>query len=121
MALGRSTVYHNAMKRWLVRLILVAVSLFGLLLVAGLVVRSVVSGSSQRVLAASLSESLGVPVTVGAASFDLTQWFLLRPAIALEDIAIGNPPGFHSPHLLEAKKLSAQVALLPLLQKTVEV
>jgi uncharacterized protein involved in outer membrane biogenesis len=49
------------------------------------------------------------------------QWFLLRPAMALEDISIGNPPGFHSPHLLEAKKLSAQVSLLPLLHKIIQV
>ncbi len=121
MAPGFSAVYHNAMKRWLVRLLVVVVALFGLMLVAGLVARSVVSGASRNALAASLSESLGVPVTVGRASFDLTQWFLLRPAIAIEDVAIGNPPGFHSPHLLEAKKLSAQVALLPLLHKTIQV
>jgi uncharacterized protein involved in outer membrane biogenesis len=90
-------------------------------LVAGLVARSVISGSSGHGLAASLSDSLGVPVTVGAANFDLVQWFLLRPAMALEDIAIGNPPGFRSPHLLEAKKLSAQVSLVPLLHKIIEV
>ena len=121
MAFGADAVYHNAMKRWLIRLLVVVVSLFGLMLVAGLVTRSVISGSSQHGLAASLSDSLGVPVTVGAANFDLVQWFLLRPAIALEDIAIGNPPGFRSPHLLEAKKLSAQVSLAPLLHKIIEV
>ena len=121
MAFGAGAVYHNAMKRWLIRLLVVAVSLAGLMLVAGLVVRSLISGSSEHGLAGSLSDSLGVPVTVGAAKFDLVQWFLLRPAIALEDIAIGNPPGFHSPHLLEAKKLSAQVSLVPLLHKIIEV
>jgi uncharacterized protein involved in outer membrane biogenesis len=102
-------------------LLVVVVALFGLMLVAGLVARSVVSGSSGYSLAASLSDCLGVPVTVGGAKFDLAQWFLLRPAMALEDIAIGNPPGFHSPHLLEAKKLSAQVALVPLFHKIIEV
>ncbi|PYT27323.1 MAG: hypothetical protein DMG58_20560 [Acidobacteria bacterium] len=121
MALGADAVYHNAMRRWLIRLLVVVVSLFGLMLVAGLVARSVISGPSQHGLAASLSYSLGVPVTVGASNFDLVQWFLLRPAIALEDIAIGNPPGFRSPHLLEAKKLSAQVSLVPLLHKIIEV
>src|SRR2546430_1998 len=79
MAFGADAVYHNAMKRWLIRLLVVVVSLFGLMLVAGLVTRSVISGSSQHGLAASLSDSLGVPVTVGAANFDLVQWFLLRP------------------------------------------
>jgi uncharacterized protein involved in outer membrane biogenesis len=121
MALDAVAVYHNAMKRWLIRLLVVVVALFGLMLVAGLVVRSLISGSSGYSLAASLSDSLGVPVTVGAAKFDLVQWFLLRPAMGLEDIAIGNPPGFHSPHLLEAKKLSAQVALVPLFHKIIQV
>jgi uncharacterized protein involved in outer membrane biogenesis len=103
------------------RLLIVLVSLFVLILIAGLIAGSWVSGSSKDWLAASLSESLGVPVTLGAAKFDLKQWFLLKPAIALEDITIGNPPGFHSPHLLEAKKVSAQIALLPLLHKNIEV
>jgi len=103
------------------RLLIVLASLFVLILIAGLVVGYWVSGSSKDWLAASLSENLGVPVTVGSAKFDLKQWFLLQPAIALEDITIGNPPGFHAPHLLEAKKLSAQIALLPLLHKNIEV
>jgi len=73
MAFGAGAVYHNAMKRWLIRLLVVAVSLAGLMLVAGLVVRSLISGSSQHGLAGSLSDSLGVPVTVGAAKFDMVQ------------------------------------------------
>jgi uncharacterized protein involved in outer membrane biogenesis len=103
------------------RLLIVVASLFVLILIAGLVVGYRVAGSSRDWLAASLSENLGVPVTVGAANFDLKQWFLLRPAIALEDITIGNPPGYHARHLLEAKKLSAQVALMPLFHKSIEV
>ena len=109
------------MRRLLVRLLVAVACLFGLMLALGLIASSLVSGSSKYGLAASLTESLGVPVTVSAANFDLAQWFLLKPAITLEDIAIGNPPGFHSPHLLEAKKLSAQIALLPLLHKSIEV
>ena len=109
------------MRRLLKRLLIVVACLFGLLLVAGLIVGSMVSGSSNQMLATALSENLGVPVTVGAVHLDLAQWFLLKPAVAIEDIAIGNPPGFRSQHLLEAKKLSAQVALLPLLHKSVEV
>ena len=109
------------MKRWLIGLLVAVFTLFGLMLATGLVIRSMISSSSEHGLAASLSDSLGVPVTVGAANFDLEQWLLLHPAIALEDIAIGNPPGFHSQHLLEARKLSAQVSLAPLLHKTIEV
>src|SRR6266849_6368541 len=109
------------MRRMVVRLLVVVACLFGLMLTLGLIASSLVSGSSKYGLAASLTESLGVPVTVSAANFDLAQWFLLSPAITLEDIAIGNPPGFHSPHLLEAKKLTAQISLLPLLHKSIEV
>jgi uncharacterized protein involved in outer membrane biogenesis len=121
MALSTAEVYHSPMKRPLIVLLAVVAVLFGLMLAAGLVASSVVSGSGQARLAASLSETLGVPVTVGSASFDLTQWFLLRPSITVQEIAIGNPPGFRSPHMLEARKLSAQIALLPLLHKIVDV
>jgi uncharacterized protein involved in outer membrane biogenesis len=109
------------MERWSVRLLLVIVGLAGLWLVAGLVAKGVVSGATSGGLIASLEKSIGVPVSVGSADFDLSQWFLLRPAISLENITIGNPPGFRGRNLIEAKSLSAQVALLPLFQKTLEV
>jgi len=109
------------MKRRLIQLLIVIVCVLGLILASGFVASSLVSGSGKQMVVASLASSLGVPVTVGEANFDLVQWFLLRPAIAIHDIAIGNPPGYHSQHLLEASKLSAQVALLPLLHKSVEV
>jgi len=109
------------MKRGLIRLLIVIACVLGLILASGFVASSLVSGSGKQMVVASLASSLGVPVTVGEANFDLVQWFLLRPAIAIHDIAIGNPPGYHSQHLLEASKLSAQVALLPLLHKSVEV
>ena len=117
LATGVLRVYHSSMKR----LLIVLACLFVLILIAGLVVGYWVSGSSKDWLTASLSENLGVPVSIGSANFDLKQWFLLRPAIALEDVTIGNPPGFQAPHLLEAKKLSVQIALLPLLHKNIEV
>jgi uncharacterized protein involved in outer membrane biogenesis len=88
---------------------------------SGLILRSMVSGSAKDRLIASLSEKLGVPVTVTDADFDLGQWFRLRPAVALETIAVANPPGFQSKNLFEAKKISAQVSLGALLHKTIEV
>src|SRR5437879_13587486 len=104
------------MNRLLKRLLIVAACLFGLLLVVGLIASSMISGASKQTLATALSENLGVPVTLGAINFNLAQLFLLKPAITVEDIAIGNPPSFRSPHLLEAKKLTAQISLLPLLR-----
>jgi uncharacterized protein involved in outer membrane biogenesis len=109
------------MKRRLIQLLIAIVCVLGLFLATGLVASSLVSGSGKQMVVASLASSLGVPITVGEANFDLLQWFMLRPAIAIHDVAIGNPPGYHSRHLLEASKLSAQVALLPLLHKSIEV
>ncbi|HEV8146040.1 MAG TPA: AsmA family protein [Bryobacteraceae bacterium] len=107
--------------RWLSRVLIVIGSLFGLMLASGLVLKMLVSGSAKDSLAASLSEKLGAQVTVASAGFDLMQWFRLRPAVTLESVVIANPPGFGPRPLIEAKGISAQVALLPLLQKRIQV
>src|SRR6185436_10382955 len=109
------------MPRWLSRLLIVLGSLFGLILASGLVLKMLVSGSAKDSLAASLSEKLGAQVTVASAGFDLMQWFRLRPAVTLESVVIANPAGFGPRPLIEAKGISAQVALLPLLQKRIQV
>jgi uncharacterized protein involved in outer membrane biogenesis len=103
------------------RLLIVVACLFLLVLIAGVVMASLVSGNSSRVLSTSLSEALGVSVTLGDTKFDWKQWLLLKPAVEIDNIAIGNPPGFHAAHLLEAQSLSAQVALRPLLHKDIQV
>lgn len=109
------------MKRWLIGLVVVAA--VGLLLLggSGLILRSLVSGSAKDRLVASLGEKMGVPVSVASANFDLAQWFRFRPAVALEEVGVGNPPGFHSKYLFQAKRISAQVSLAALLHKTIEV
>ncbi len=109
------------MKRGLILLLLAIGIVAAIFAGSGLVLRSMVSGSAKDRLIASLSEKMGVPVTVASADFDLGQWFRLRPAVALETIAVGNPPGFRSKYLFEAKKISAQVSLAALLHKTIEV
>lgn len=109
------------MRRWLIRFLIVAGSVFGLLLVTGLVLKMLVSGSAKDTLAASLSEKLGTQVTVGSAGFDLLQWFRLRPAVSLERVVIANPTGFGPRPLIDAKSITAQVALFPLLQKRIQV
>jgi uncharacterized protein involved in outer membrane biogenesis len=103
------------------RLLIVVACLFVLILIAGVVVASLVSGNSSRVLASSLSDALGVPVSLGDTKFDWKQWLLLTPAVEVDNIVIGNPPGFHAAHLLEAQRLSAQVALVPLLHRNIQV
>lgn len=109
------------MKRWLrIALILLGVVVV-LILASGFVLRSFVSGASKDRIAAMLGDRIGAPVSIGAARFDLKQWFLLRPAVALDDISVGNPPGFPGKNLLHAASISAQVSLLPLLHKDVQV
>jgi uncharacterized protein involved in outer membrane biogenesis len=109
------------MNRWIVRVVAALAVAFGLMLAVGLVLRSMVSGSAKDRLAASLGQRMGVPVTVQSAGFDLSQWFRLRPSVALEDVAVENPPGFHTKELLTAKRISAQVSLAALLHRTIEV
>lgn len=92
-----------------------------LLAVAGLAARSLISDSAKNVLVSSLSETLNVPVTVEAAEFDLVEFMKLQPAVSLTTITAGNPPGFQGRHLLEARRMNAQVRLLPLLKKRIEV
>lgn len=109
------------MKRWLIRTLILIVCLAVLWLAAGLAAKSLVSGASSSGFVASLESTVGAPVSVGAGSFDLAQWFLLHPAVSFQNIAIGNPPGFRGKNLIEARSLAAQVSLLPLFHKTLAV
>ncbi len=109
------------MTRWLLRLLILVGVCCGLMLAVGLVAKSLVGGSGKAALLSSLGKAMGVPVSVESADFDLGQWFRLQPAISLENVSIGNPPGFRGKYLLEARKMSAQVLLMPLLQKKIEV
>ena len=88
---------------------------------SGLLIQFAVSGSASETIRAQLEENVPVPVSLGEGDFDLWQWLLLRPAIALADISIGNPEGFSAPNLFEADAVSAQVSLLSLFGKRVEV
>src|SRR5438128_1639636 len=109
------------MKRFFLGLAICVAAVFGLLLVSGLIAKSLVSGSGKNGLISSLSETLGVPLSVASADFDLAQWLRLKPSISLETVTAGNPPGFRSKNLLQADRISAQVFLLPLLQRKIEV
>ncbi len=106
------------MKRWLLAFLVLIAVLAGLMLAAGLAAKALVTGDTLKT---TLAEKMGVAVSVGSTGFDLGQWFRLKPAIALEDVTIGNPPGFHTKQLLGAKKLTAQVSLVSLLSKKLEV
>ena len=79
-----------------------------LMLGSGLVIQFAVSGSASETIRAQLEENILVPISLGAGDFDLWQWLLLRPAISLADISIGNPGGFIAPNIFEADAVAAQ-------------
>src|SRR5262245_43366496 len=101
------------MKRWLLRLLIIFAVLLGLMLAAGFAIQFMLSGSRMQGLVATASEQIGAPLTVSSVNFNLAQWFRFRPAVALNGVTIANPQGFPTaPPLLEASKISAQVALV---------
>ena len=109
------------MTRWIKWLLILVVVLIVVLAGSGLVLRSLVGGSAKDKLIATLSEKMGVPITVNSADFDLSEWFRFRPAVSLEDVSVGNPAGFRAKNLFEAKKIAAQVSLGALLHKSIDV
>jgi uncharacterized protein involved in outer membrane biogenesis len=109
------------MKRWVLILVLVLVAGIGLLVAAGFIARSVVRGSGKPKLEAALAQATGVRVSIAAADLDLAQFFRGRPAASLDGVVLGNPPGFQRPNLLEARRMSAQVSLWPLLRREIQV
>src|SRR5260370_8738754 len=109
------------MSRWVRIGFIVISAVLGLILASGIVIRWLDSGSLKDWLTASLEARTGRKVTIGRADFDLLRWFIFRPAVTLHDVSIGNPPGFSSGNLLEAKKVSARISLLPVLRRRVEV
>jgi uncharacterized protein involved in outer membrane biogenesis len=109
------------MNRWLRTGLIVIAAVLGLILASGLVIRSLVGGSLKDWFTASLEARTGTKVNIARADFDLLRWFIFRPAVTLHEVSIGNPPGFPTGNLLEAKKVSARVSLLPLLRRRVEV
>jgi uncharacterized protein involved in outer membrane biogenesis len=74
-----------------------------------------------KTLLSSVESRLPVPVSAGEGDFGLAQWFLLRPAITVERLSIGNPEGFSPQSLLQAREVSAQIALLSLFQDRLEI
>ena len=109
------------MKRWLPRLLYICGALLALMLIAGLIARALVGAPSKDSIVNAFSRRLGVAVSVGEARFDLASFLLLKPTISLRDVAIGNPPGFRSPSLLSARRISARIALLPLTGRRIEI
>ena len=117
----RATGYHNPMKRWMRISLIVIATVLGLIFASGVVIRSLVKGSLKDWFIASLEARTGTKVTIARADFDLLRWFIFRPAVTLHDVSMSNPAGFPSGTLLQAKIVTARVALLPLFRRRVQV
>ncbi len=91
------------------------------MLLAGLALKFLLSGSQIKTLLASLESQLGAPVSAAGGDFDLAGWFLFQPAVTIHKLSIGNPQGFSRAPLLEADEVAAQVGLLALLQDRIHI
>ena len=74
-------------------------------------------GSQRAQIERLLSQTLGRQVEIeGAVELRIS----LQPRLSLQGLRIANPPGWQESTLLRAEALSASVALLPLLQRRLE-
>src|SRR5947209_20120414 len=69
-------------------------------------------------LAARVRTATGRPFTLGGPiKLDLS----LEPTLRLQDVRLGNAAWAHNPSMLQATRVEAQVALLPLLHRRFEI
>jgi uncharacterized protein involved in outer membrane biogenesis len=105
------------MRRFLIIVSVLAGLYLIVMLGAGLVIKALLAGDASEAMRDELTQRFPVEVDLGDGDFDLKQWFLLRPAVTLKDLAIGNPEGFSSFKMIEAGEISGQVSLTSLLSR----
>src|SRR5437763_323971 len=107
------------MRRTALIILGVAGGLVALVLVAvAIAVATVDVNTFIAPLAARVKAATGRDLTIGGhAQLSLS----LEPKLIVDDVALSNAPWAHAPALLSAKRLEAQVALLPLLKRRFEV
>jgi uncharacterized protein involved in outer membrane biogenesis len=98
----------------------IALGLVGLYLVlmlgSGLAIRALLSTSLGDRIRESAQQSLPAEVSLSGGSLDLGQWMLFRPALALNDLRVGNPNGWGDGPLPSADRVFARAGLFDLLQ-----
>ena len=106
------------MKRF-VRVLLGVAGLLVLLVIASAVVVATIDKRELLApLTARLEQATGRKLTIGAEPrIDIS----LTPTLVLEDVTFANAPWGTRPDMLRAKRIEAQVALLPLLSRTVDI
>lgn len=87
-----------------------------LMLGSGLAIRTLLSTELGDRLRDRAQQSLPVEVSLSGGEFDIAEWMLFRPALALHDLRVGNPAGYGEDALLSADRVFARAGLLGLLR-----
>lgn len=99
-------------KTWIITG-LISLTLLMIILLWG---KRALNDTVQKAIEYSATEALGVNVTVGAVKLSL-----LDGVLALSDLRIANPPGYHNPTLLTLKRGTVVLKVSSLLEPTVKV
>jgi len=102
------------LRPWLIALAVIAV---GLPLAAyGALWAALRSDAVRPRIEAAVEAATGRRLTLGA----LTVRPALVPTIGIENPVLANPPGFSRPEMMRARRIEAELALMPLLSRRVE-
>src|SRR5260370_30133257 len=103
----------------LVRILLIGMAALALLLLAAIIyVMSIDFDSYRPLLAAQVRAATGHDIAIGG-HLDLK--LSLTPTLAVNDVRVANTPGFSRPDMATIARLEAQIALLPLLSRRLQI
>jgi uncharacterized protein involved in outer membrane biogenesis len=112
-------VYNDGMPRAVWIILGIAGGLVALILIgAAIAIATLDPNRFVAPLAARIKAETGRTLTVGG-PVEIT--LSLEPKVVLPDVAFGNAPGLQPSQMLTAKRMEAQIALLPLLSRRFEV
>ena len=102
------------------RVALIAVAALVVIVVGGAVIAiaSFDPNSLKPRIATAVKQATGRDLAINGA---IGLKWSLRPTIALHDVTLSNPPGFSRPNMATLQELDLQLALLPLLHKSVQI
>src|SRR5260221_1569304 len=103
----------------LIRILLIGMAAVVLLLAATIIyVMSIDFDGYRPVLAAQVKAATGHDIAIGG-HLDLK--LSLTPTLAVNDVRVANTPGFSRPDMATIARLEAQIALLPLLSRRLQI
>src|SRR5260370_120872 len=103
----------------LIRILLIGMAAVVLLLAATIIyVMSIDFDGYRPLLAAQVKAATGHDIAIGG-HLDLK--LSLTPTLAVNDVRVANTPGFSRPDMATIARLEAQIALLPLLSRRLQI